>query len=217
MCELVPRRKNGYRTRDFSFLAPGAVQGSRRAVAALSALLLACSHLVPLLAEDHERGVPEVPQLGEVEQVQHIEHRRVDQIEFVARHEAVPVPVRDDAGLDAHVAAHHNLGDVVAELEGVGVQLGHELEGHDEGEEEDGDQVADGDVTGGSEVGEEPAVGGSADGAGGIDVRENECLKVVKLLADGLDGQEEFGYEGGRGGGEHLQLGGEGVHGSDSN
>lgn len=86
------------------------------------------AQLVPLLSNNDEDSVPEVPDLGQVEDVKDVSNGGVDDVERLAGEEGIVAAVGDEEGLEGHVGAHHHLGHVVQELERVGVDLGNEGE-----------------------------------------------------------------------------------------
>jgi hypothetical protein len=81
--------------------------------------------LTPLLAEDDKDGIPKVPDLGKVKQPEKIGDGRITLAVFVAGHGRVVVTVRQEKGLDRHVRAQHDLGNVVDKLDWVRIDRGN--------------------------------------------------------------------------------------------
>lgn len=76
--------------------------------------------LSPLLSDNNEDGIPEIPDLGNVKEPEEVSHGRVYLIVVVAD-EAVSITVSDHSSFDGHVCAKEDLGYVVDELDGVRV------------------------------------------------------------------------------------------------
>lgn len=69
--------------------------------------------LSPFLSQYNKDGIPEVPDLGNIEKPQKSCQRRILLAVRVARNEAVAAPVCKQNSLDCHVGAKHDLGNVV--------------------------------------------------------------------------------------------------------
>jgi hypothetical protein len=81
--------------------------------------------LTPLLAEDDKDGIPKVPDLGNIKQPEKVSDGRIILAVVVARHDRVVVTVRQEKGLDRHVRAQHDLGDVVDKLDRIRIHRGN--------------------------------------------------------------------------------------------
>ena len=77
--------------------------------------------LSPLFAQHNKDGVPEIPNLGNVEQPQKIGNSRVALAVSNARSQGIPVAVRQENSFNRHVSAQHNLRNIVEELDWVRV------------------------------------------------------------------------------------------------
>ena len=116
--------------------------------------VIVVAYLTPLFPDNDEDRVPEVPDLAQVEDVEHLPHRGVDNVKLLARHDGIPSTVGNEASLDGHIGTKHHLGDVVEELQGVRVDLGDEGELEDGRADDDKGDVYDGDEGCGAEIGE---------------------------------------------------------------
>lgn len=77
--------------------------------------------LSPFLAKNNENSIPEIPNLGNVEQPQKIGKGRIILVVTNTGSNGVVVAVSQEDSLDCHVGAKHNLGHVVHKFDGVGV------------------------------------------------------------------------------------------------
>ena len=99
--------------------------------------------LVPLFAQDNEDGVPEIPDLRNVEQPQKVSNGRVFLVVSDARCDGVAAAVGQENSFNGHVGAQHDLRNIVKELDRVRVQSFSVL--HDLGSKEDEQKVDKGD------------------------------------------------------------------------
>jgi len=77
--------------------------------------------LSPFFAQHNKDGVPEIPNLGNVEQPQKISNSRVILAVSNAWSQGIPVAVRQENCFNRHVSAQHNLRNIVEELDWVRV------------------------------------------------------------------------------------------------
>ncbi len=78
--------------------------------------------LVPLFTQDDEDGVPEIPDLRNVEQPQKVSNGRVFLVVSDARCDGVATAVGQENSFNGHVGAQHDLRNIVKELDRVRVQ-----------------------------------------------------------------------------------------------
>ena len=110
----------------------------------------------PLLSENNENGVPEVPDLGNVEQPQEVSKRGVLLVVCNAGSYGVTISVSKQTSFDCHVCAKHDLGNVVQEFDRVWVDRVHGL--HDLRPNEYKQNVYQSDGKGGGKVGQRPSL-----------------------------------------------------------
>lgn len=116
--------------------------------------------LSPFLSKYDEDGIPEVPDLGCVEQPKKVSKRRLVTAVVVAAN-AVSVAVSDHTSFDGHVSTEHDLRNVVEELDGVWVDWIQIL--HNFGSEEYECKVSKCDGDCGMEISEQPSLGVSSE------------------------------------------------------
>lgn len=103
------------------------------------------TQLSPLLANDYENGIPEIPDLADVKQPQQISQGWVSLAVPNARQDRVSVAVRQQESLQRHVRAKHDLADVVNELDRVRVHR-RDTKLHDRRSNHDEEEVRQRDV-----------------------------------------------------------------------
>lgn len=113
--------------------------------------------LSPLLSQDNENGIPEIPGLGHVEEPQQWGHGGIVGVEGIARHQGVVVTVRKENCFNCHVGTEHDLRDIVEKFDGVWIN-GSNPRLHNSRPNEDESEVSRGDAEGGGEISEEPSL-----------------------------------------------------------
>lgn len=112
--------------------------------------------LSPLLSEYDKDGIPEIPDLGNVEEPKEVGHGRVLLVVRITA-DAVSLTVCDHSSLDGHVCTEEDLGYVVEELDGVWVDGGYSSL-HDGGSDKDEGYVCECNGDCGAELGECPSL-----------------------------------------------------------
>lgn len=91
--------------------------------------------LSPLFTQHNKDGVPEIPNLGNVEQPQKISHSRIILAVSNAWSHGIPVAVRQEYCFNRHVSTQHDLRNIVEELDWVRVNgrpILHDLRANDD-------------------------------------------------------------------------------------
>ena len=83
--------------------------------------------LSPFLSKYNENGIPEIPNLGNVEQPQKVGNCRVLLAISYTRGKGITVTVSQQTCLDCHVRTKHDLRYVVKEFDRVGVECRQKL------------------------------------------------------------------------------------------
>ena len=113
--------------------------------------------LSPLLSKNDEDGVPEVPDLGDVEQPEKVGHRWVLLAVWVASPHIVVVAVGNKETLNCHVGAQHDLRHIVNKLDWVRVK-GRNSSLHDDAANENECKVGGSDCESSGEISQWPAL-----------------------------------------------------------
>jgi len=112
--------------------------------------------LPPLLSKDNENGIPEIPNLGYVKEPEEVSHGRILVIVYVTD-KSVSVAVGDQECFDGHVCTEEDLGNVVDELDWVGVH-GRYSSLHNSRSDDDESDISESNGDGNAELIELPAL-----------------------------------------------------------
>jgi hypothetical protein len=83
------------------------------------------TELAPLLANDNENGVPKVPDLGKVKEIEKVGQRRIFRVKVITGKSMVSSAVGNEKRLHRHVGTHENLRHIVNKFNRVRVHSRH--------------------------------------------------------------------------------------------
>jgi len=83
--------------------------------------------LTPLLSQNNEGCIPEVPYLGDVKEPEKVAYGRLLHVKVLTGHDSISIAVSQESRLNGHVRTKEDLGHVVNEFDRVGVHGGHKV------------------------------------------------------------------------------------------